>query len=114
MVFHKFWHGKVRENQLTDHWKARLKISKIAEFESDSLKTHEDIAAQSHEILQTCVCVCVCVCVCLGGGGTCPPPNKRLQIFATLRSWIFGRITFKLGSFTNFKALFPVVSTDFS
>ena len=33
--------GKISWN----HWKARLKISKIAKFESDSLKTHEDIAA---------------------------------------------------------------------
>ena len=28
------------------HWKERLKISKIAKFKSDLLKTKEDIAAQ--------------------------------------------------------------------
>ena len=41
---------------------------------------------------------------------------KRLEIFATLRSYIFARlrrITFKLDKFTNFKALFSAVSTDF-
>ena len=32
-----------------------LKISKIAEFESDLLKTNKDIAPQSREILQTFV-----------------------------------------------------------
>ena len=51
------------------------------------------------------------------GAQTCPPPNKRLYIFATFRSYNFARLrrsTFKLGNFTNFKALFPVVSKDFS
>ena len=41
---------------------------------------------------------------------------KRLEIFANLRSYIFARlrrITFKLDKFTNFKALFSAVSTDF-
>ena len=33
-------------------WKERLKKNKIAKFESDLLKTNEDIAPQSHEILQ--------------------------------------------------------------
>ena len=37
------------------HWKKRLKISKIAKFESDLLKTNEGIAPQSREILQTFV-----------------------------------------------------------
>ena len=39
------------------------------------------------------------------------------KIFATLRSYILAllrRITFKFGNFTNFKALFSVVSMDFS
>ena len=35
--------------------KERLKMSKIAEFESDLLKTNEDIALQSREVLQTFV-----------------------------------------------------------
>ena len=64
------------------HWKERFKISKIAKFESDLLKTNEDIASQSREILQTFV---------WWGEQTChptppPPPlspphhtNERLQ-----------------------------------
>ena len=44
-----------------------------------------------------------------------PPPYKRLYIFSTLRAYIFSclrRITYKFGSFTNIKALFPVASMD--
>ena len=44
-----------------------------------------------------------------------PPPYKRLYIFSTLRAYIFSclrRITYKFGSFTDIKALFPVASTD--
>ena len=55
-----------------------------------------------------------------GGRQVCAPlpthPYKRLQNFATLRSYIFvsfQQITFKLGNFVNLKALFSVVSTDF-
>ena len=35
------------------HWKERLKISKIAKFESDLLKPKIDAPPQSHVILQT-------------------------------------------------------------
>ena len=38
------------------HRKERLAISKTAKFESDLLKTSEDTAPQSREILQTFVC----------------------------------------------------------
>ena len=52
--------------------------SKAAKFESDLLKTNEDIASQRREILQTLV---------YGGGQkTCPSPCKRLYISTTLRS----------------------------
>ena len=34
------------------HWKEHLKMSKIAKFESDLLKTNEVIAPQSRESLQ--------------------------------------------------------------
>ena len=34
-------------------WKEQLKISKVAKFESDLLKTYEDTALQRREILQT-------------------------------------------------------------
>ena len=43
--------GEIRRHQ----WKERLKISKIAKFESELLKTNKDIASQSREILQTFV-----------------------------------------------------------
>ena len=55
-----------------------------------------------------------------GGGKFVPPPPtpyKRLKNFSTLRSYIFisfQQLTFKFGNFINFKALFSVVSTDFS
>ena len=56
--------------------------SKTAKFESDLLKTNEDIASQRREILQTLV---------YGGGQkTCPSPCKRLYISTTLRSYILG------------------------
>ena len=87
------------------HWKERLKISKIAKFGSNLLKTNEDIAPQKCEISQTAMV----------GAQTCPPPYQRLKIITTLHSYIFARlrpITFKPCSFTNFKALFPVVTTD--
>ena len=69
-----------------DKLEQRSKISKIAKFESDLLKTNEDTAPQSREILQT---------------------FEELYPFAHLR-----RITFKFGNFTDLKALFSVVSTD--
>ena len=43
--------SKIRQH----HWKECLKISKIAKFESDLLKTNDDTAPQSREILQTFV-----------------------------------------------------------
>ena len=71
------------------------------------LKTDDDIASQSRVI----------------GGANLPPlppptfpPYTRLQMFASLLSYIlanFKRITFKLENPTNIKALFSVVSTDF-
>ena len=60
--------GKIRQHQ----WKECLKISKIAKFESDLLKTNEDIASQTRTILQTFV---------WGGGGgaqTCPQSKKTM------------------------------------
>ena len=97
--------GEIRRHQ----WKERLKISKIAKFESELLKTNKDIASQSREILQTFV---------WWGEQTClpspPPPSyKRLQ---TLLNYIFARVrrfTFRFSNFTNFKALIPVQSRDF-
>ena len=50
--------GKIRRY----HWKKNLKISKIAKFESDLLKTNDEIATQKREILNTFFC---------SGGGKC-------------------------------------------
>ena len=61
--------------------------SKTAKFESDLLKTNEDIASQRREILQT---------LAKGGGGgvggkkTILSPYKTLYISTTLRSYILG------------------------
>ena len=77
--------GKIRRQ----HLKERLKISKIAKFESDLVKTGDDIAPQSGEILQTFV----------WWGHKLRPLNTH---------------QFKFGNLTNFKALFPVVLTGFS
>ena len=51
------------------HWIERLKIHKIAKFQSDLLKTNENTAPQSCKILQTFVWC---------GAQTGPPPYKRL------------------------------------
>ena len=61
--------GKIRRH----HWKERLKINKIAKFESDLLKTNEDIASYSREILQTFVWVG-------GEGGTNLPPTIQTSV----------------------------------
>ena len=76
------------------HWKECYKISKIAKFEN--------------EISQMFV---------WWGAQTCPPTYKQPKIFVILRSYNLAHlrcITFKFDNFTNFKALFSMVSTDFS
>ena len=55
------------------HRKEYFKISKIAKFESDLLKTNEDVAPQSREILETFVRGG-------GGGGGVAGANVSLQI----------------------------------
>ena len=40
--------GKIRRR----HWKKRLKINKIAKFQSDLLKSNEDTAPQSRDIFE--------------------------------------------------------------
>ena len=83
------------------HWKERLKINKIAKFESDTSLASEDIALQSREILQTFL---------WWGAQTCNPPHKILQNFVTLRWCIsisFRQITVhsNVAILTNFKML---------
>ena len=67
------------------HWKERLKISKIAKFKSDLLKTNEDKAPQfqSREILQTRSV--------WWGAQICPLPHpspnvwkKKLQLYGAM------------------------------
>ena len=43
--------AKIRQHS----WKERLKISIVAKFESDFVKTNQDMAPQSRRILQTLV-----------------------------------------------------------
>ena len=75
--------GKIRRQ----HWNERLKISKVAKFECDLLKTNEDTAPQSgakFQIWMVVVMVVVVVGAWGAGGGwvvgeqNCPPPYKRL------------------------------------
>ena len=65
--------GYIRRHQ----WKECLTTSKIAKFESDLLKTNEETASQSREILVTAVCM-----VGAGGEGEglklCPLPTFPL------------------------------------
>ena len=88
----------MRENLLATL--ERPKISKIAKFESDLLKTNEDIAPQSREILQTFVS---------WGAETCPPPYKGLHFRYFVELYLHSLNL----NFINLKALFPVVQTDF-
>ena len=53
------------------HWKERLKIADIAKFESNLLKTNEEIAPRRCEILQTSV---------WWGGGTNLPPTIQTSV----------------------------------
>ena len=65
------------------HWKERLKMRKIAKFESDFLKTYEDIAPQNCENLQTFVWWWWG----LGGGQVCAPP-PHTNICKISRPWL--------------------------
>ena len=53
-MFFTFWHrpGGNPSIPLERATEERLKISKTTKFESDLLKTNDDIAPKSHEILQ--------------------------------------------------------------
>ena len=84
--------------------KSTLKLVKITTFECDLSKTNGDTPPQSHKILQKFV---------WWGTSLCPPPYIRTSV--KFRGFNCKRctITFKFGNCTNFKALFPVVSTDF-
>ena len=70
--------GKIRRH----HWKELLKISKIAKFECDLLKTNEDSAPQSREILQMFV---------WWGGGLATNLPPAIQTFVNFRNfaWLY-------------------------
>ena len=92
-------------------WKENLKISNLAKFESDRIKTNKDMAPQSSTILWTFVW--------WGGGGVggkFGPPTIQMPVkFRDFRSYIFAlffHITLKCGTFTNFKALFLAVAIN--
>ena len=67
-------------------------MNKLAKFESHLLKTKEDIAPQNREILQTFVWFCCAISLLL----------KVYLSLSNLRTLL-----------CNFKALFPVLPTDF-
>ena len=80
------------------HWKERLK-SKIAYSESDLLKTKEDLAPQSHKILQM---------FAQWGAQTCPHHTnvcKIVQLCWAISLLASIHITFKFGNFTIIKVL---------
>ena len=86
--------GKIRQH----HRKEHLNIAKIAKFEKDMSTAREYIALKIYRRLY-------------GGGQVCAPHQTK----TTLRSCIFisfQQITYKLGSFTNLRALFPVLLMD--
>ena len=88
------------------HWKEPHKINKGAKSESDTSLVRRYRSAKLRKVTDFCLQT------------LCPPkfvppphpPYKRLKNFMTLRSYIFvnfQQIPFKLGNFTNLKALFP-------
>ena len=55
--------------------------------------------------------------VCIVGGRNLPPTIQTSVNFCNLQSFFFTRlrrVTFKLGKFANFRALFTAVSMDFA
>ena len=98
--------GKIRWH----HWKDRLKMRKIAKFESDSLNANEDTAPQSREILQTFVWGLARVNFDKLHG---PKSSDSAQNEIAIRDNLPRGFTFKTGNSINFKALFSVVSMDF-
>ena len=57
--------GKVRQH----HWKERLQISQTTKFESDLLKTNEDMAHKSRHFTDVCM-----------AGSTNLPPNIQRSV----------------------------------
>ena len=93
--------GKIRQHG----WKEPRKISKVAKFENDLLKTKEDIAPQSREILQMFV---------WWGASSCPPVTNVCKISRLCRA--ISSLSLDVSPLnlviSNFKLLFPAVSMD--
>ena len=119
--FFNFWHepGENPSIPLERATEERLKINKIAKFESDLLKTsNEGIAPQSHEILQTFVRRCKGGGGRGGGGGaqTCPHHKTSVDFrkFAELYRRSLKTYYFQIcHSLPISKALVLAKSTDF-
>ena len=98
-TFCKDWSGKIRRH----YWKERLKITKIAKFESDT-----SLASDLQNFTD----------VCMVGGTNLPLTIQTFVKFLDFKEVYLHKfstklITFKLGNFINWKALFWVLSTDF-
>ena len=93
--------AKIRQHD----WKEPRKISKVAKFENDLLKTKEDIAPQSREILQMFV---------WWGASSCPPVTNVCKISRLCRA--ISSLSLDVSPLdlviSNFKLLFPAVSMD--
>ena len=76
-------------------WKERLKISKVAKFESDRMKTNKDMAPQSRKNAPTI------------------QTSVKFRDFEELYLRSFLTYHSQLDKFANFKALFLAVSINF-
>ena len=92
------------------HWKEPLKIKDIAKFESDLVKSNKDMAPQlnlkSRNLRHFCM---------VGGTNLAPTRTNVLLNFCNFAELYLRSLTthhFQIWQF-NFKALFPVVLTDF-
>ena len=107
-TFHGFfslkWLGHLAKIRQHD-WKEPRKISKVAKFENDLLKTKEDIAPQSREILQMFV---------WWGASSCPLVTNVCKILRLCRA--ISSLSLDVSPLnlviSNFKLLFPAVSMD--
>ena len=91
--------GKIHRH----YWKEHLKITKTSKFENDLLKTNEDVASQSRKKFDRSLFD--------WGHKLIAAHHTNVCIFARFNKTYHFHLNF--GSFSNFKALFSVVSKDF-
>ena len=82
-----------------------LTLVNLPRFKSDLLKSNEEIAPQSREILQTFV---------WWGAGEGRVGHANLQGIITWQKQKLKQISFKVGNFTDFKAFFSGGDDGFS